>query len=73
MRKWRKTHPMTAQQRVKDIARSYAYVYLKRGKLKRKGCEKCGSKAQMHHADYSKPLQVRWLCRKHHMGHHYGS
>ena len=31
-------------------------------------CEKCGSEIniQAHHTDYSKPLKITWLCRKHH-------
>ena len=30
-------------------------------------CEVCGAtKAQAHHCNYSKPLDVRWLCPKHH-------
>ena len=65
MRKWRKTHPMTPEQKFKDNARSYAHVYLLRGKIKRKdACEKCGgnSTLQRHHEDYSKPLDVTWLC-----------
>jgi hypothetical protein len=45
-------------------------VYLKRGKLTRQPCEVCGAVAQMHHDDYSKPLEVRWLCRGHHLEHH---
>lgn len=37
------------------------------GKLMKQPCEKCGSKkAQAHHDDYTKPLDVRWLCTKHH-------
>jgi len=33
----------------------------------RQPCEVCGSaKSQAHHHDYSKPLEVRWLCFKHH-------
>lgn len=69
MRVWRITHSITKEQRFKDNARSYAFVYLKRGKIERKPCEieGCQEKPQMHHDDYSKPLEVRWLCRKHHL------
>jgi hypothetical protein len=31
----------------------------------------CGNAAtHAHHDDYSKPLEVRWLCRAHHSEHH---
>ena len=41
------------------------------GRLKRMPCEVCGSeKSEAHHDDYSKPLDVRWLCRIHHLEHH---
>ena len=40
------------------------------GKMERLSCEVCGAKAQAHHDDYSKPLDVRWLCFKHHREHH---
>ena len=43
---------------------------LKTGKIKRKVCEICGKKAEAHHEDYSKPLEVKWFCHKHHMGVH---
>lgn len=37
------------------------------GKLKRLPCEVCGDvKSQGHHKDYRKPLNVTWLCFKHH-------
>lgn len=34
-------------------------------------CEICGTEpAQAHHPDYSKPLEVQWLCRVHHLQKH---
>lgn len=37
------------------------------GRLVRQPCEVCGAeKTDAHHDDYSQPLAVRWLCRKHH-------
>ena len=40
---------------------------IKDGVLKREGCIFCGDeKTDGHHADYSKPLEVLWVCRKHH-------
>lgn len=68
MREWRKTHPLTEEQKVKDRARSYANTYKRRGKLKQEPCQECGNPhSEMHHADYSKPLEVTWLCRLCHM------
>lgn len=41
------------------------------GKLVRLPCEVCGIEpAEGHHDDYSKPLDVRWLCKLHHREHH---
>jgi len=41
------------------------------GRLIKKPCEFCGKKkVEAHHDDYMKPLEVRWLCRKHHTEHH---
>ena len=41
------------------------------GKLIKQPCEKCGhKKVEAHHDDYDKPLDVRWLCKKHHHEHH---
>jgi len=47
-------------------ARSELNHYLRDKHIERKPCEVCGEKAEAHHDDYNKPLEVRWLCRKHH-------
>jgi len=39
---------------------------IKLGRLARQPCFVCGDVAQAHHPDYSRPLDVTWLCRKHH-------
>ena len=42
------------------------------GRLEREPCVICGeSNTEAHHEDYSKPLDVVWLCRKHHLAIHY--
>lgn len=42
------------------------------GKLKYSPCEVCESSISIdaHHKDYSRPLEVVWLCRKHHVEFH---
>lgn len=40
------------------------------GILIKSSCEICGAKAQAHHEDYSKPLEVIWLCPIHHKQRH---
>jgi hypothetical protein len=41
---------------------------VKKGIIKRTPCVLCGSIKRLHghHSDYSKPLDVVWLCHKHH-------
>lgn len=52
-------------------ARSAAYDALVAGKIIKKPCEVCGdTESQMHHDDYNKPFDVRFLCRKHHRAEH---
>jgi hypothetical protein len=60
-----------AQLRPRYEARWIAKRAIKYGRLIKNPCEKCGGlKVDAHHDDYSRPLDVRWLCRKHHIEHH---
>ena len=44
---------------------------ISRGLLQKQPCEICAStNVQAHHDDYARPLDVRWLCVKHHAEHH---
>lgn len=53
--------------RARQIIRNNIY----RGKLSRQPCEVCGNpKSEAHHDDYSRPLDVVWLCPAHHAERH---
>lgn len=55
--------------KTKELARAAVGHALQRGELTRGECEvgiDCRGKIQAHHDDYSKPLDVRWLCHHHH-------
>lgn len=45
---------------------------IRQGRLVRQPCERCGSeeKTDAHHSDYTKPLQVEWLCHNCHEAEH---
>lgn len=73
---WVKSNPERVSERDKSYrdkwpekfhARQAVKYALKIGKIIRQPCEVCGEpKTHAHHDDYSKQLDVRWLCRKHH-------
>jgi len=56
----------------KQSARAKLHYWIKKGLIKKpKHCEKCKEeKIEAHHTDYSKPLEVLWLCKKHHRQEH---
>jgi len=64
--KWKKRHP----ERYK--AHYLVSNAIRDGRLVRGCCEGCGTAENVHahHDDYSKPLDVRWLCAKCHHRHH---
>lgn len=47
-------------------AQAKVYQALKSGKLTKQPCFICGEKSEAHHPDYSRPLDVVWLCSSHH-------
>lgn len=48
-------------------ARAKVRYAVKTGRLKKLPCDDCGDpKSQGHHPDYNKPLEVIWLCDRHH-------
>lgn len=62
------------EQKLRIKARDEVRKARLRGDLVPGPCERqgdgCQGKVQAHHDDYAKPLEVRWLCRKHHDDHH---
>ena len=57
--------------RERDRVRSEAGNALRRGLIKRLPCVICGDKeVEMHHRDYTKPLEVDFLCKRHHVLYH---
>ena len=47
-------------------AQGKVYTAVKSGRLVRLPCFVCGDNAEAHHPDYSRPLDVVWLCSPHH-------
>jgi hypothetical protein len=66
-----KNKPASRKQRnpAKYYAREAVRQALKNGMLLRGYCH-CGLIGEAHHEDYSKPLEVTWLCARHHKQKH---
>lgn len=64
--------PKTEVQKIRHRVRALTRSYIKSGKLIKGLCEVCGinEDVEAHHDDYNKPMDIRWLCRKHHREHH---
>jgi hypothetical protein len=57
--------------RPKIEAKQAVRTAIKNGTLQKRSCEVCGEeRSHAHHNDYSKPLDVRWLCSAHHVALH---
>lgn len=55
---------------IRRQAHSKVQAALKSGRLQKQPCFICGSTAEAHHPDYSRPLDVTWLCPEHHKAAH---
>ena len=65
--------PLSEEEKIRrKAARDYLNRLIRQGLVKKSNCEICGSdkNVEAHHDDYSRPLDVRWLCRVHHEHHH---
>jgi len=52
---------------LKIITRSKTRIEILAGRLKKLPCKMCGTEdVDAHHEDYSKPLDVLFLCKSHH-------
>lgn len=64
-KKWQKANPE------KTKAHAVVRDAIKDGVLEREPCQICGNKkSHGHHEDYNEPLDVIWLCQKHHYARH---
>lgn len=63
-REYRRNNKIARQ---KAYARVLAMKRFENGIIVKENCRLCGSPdSEMHHGDYSKPLDVSWLCKKCH-------
>lgn len=60
VKRWAAKHP---ERRAAQHAVSNA---IRHGHLQKQPCLACGNEAEAHHPDYSRPLDVVWLCNPHH-------
>jgi DNA-binding XRE family transcriptional regulator len=69
-------HTKRAHDRARRLADQAVKNAIRRGELIRQDCQRCAAGdapkrgrrgiIEAHHADYAKPLDVQWLCRRHH-------
>lgn len=68
-----KAERLKKQRVLRRSAREYLNLAVYFGHVKIQPCEACGAEeVQAHHDDYTRPLDVRWLCGKHHAAVHGG-
>lgn len=64
-KRWLERNPAAAK------AHRILRAAVRRGEVKRQSCSLCGGLgSHAHHEDYTRPLDVTWLCRWHHHERH---
>lgn len=54
--------------RIKRLAKDTVHNAIRAGKLNKMPCAICGiTRTEGHHPNYKRPLEVVWLCKKHHI------
>lgn len=63
-----KMKDLSEEEKVKCRARAMVRARVSRGTMDKLPCLFCGNPdSEAHHHDYSKPLDVTWLCKEHHL------
>ena len=80
IKRWRAADPERAKARRRKDQKMFierhpqkikAHAAVSQAKLVPQPCEICGyPKTEAHHSDYTKPLEVNWLCVPHHNAWH---
>ena len=64
---WYKYYRKTPQNKIQHKCHNAVHQAIKKKKLTKNKCKVCGNpNSQAHHEDYTKPLDIIWLCSKHH-------
>jgi hypothetical protein len=70
-RRWHAQARWHDQNPIAGWAHSATRSAIRKGLIARQPCGVCGAEpADAHHADHRRPLDVQWLCRRHHRQHH---
>jgi len=70
---WWYVHNQNPIEKMRNKARRKVRTALASKKIKKLDCIVCGHwDVQAHHIDYSKPLEIRWLCKACHRLEHKG-
>jgi monoamine oxidase len=52
------------EEKLRNFCRNLSHEYIRRGKIKKENCKKCGSiNSEMHHFNYDSPFNIIWLCK----------